>query len=150
MKHCSQQLRDPFLITAERSVDDYILASLVPRNAALTDILSNELWESEDETTPIGGTRHETHRETAQKAFAERLLMAIVGALFLVAPMWLMVLHNTMWTSLASTSVFVIVFGVLVAWHLEDKEKVLASTAAYAAVLVVFVGLNVESSSVKS
>lgn len=53
-----------------------------------------------------------------------------------------MVLHNTMWTGLISTSVFVVVFGVLVAWFLEDKEKVLASTAAYAAVLVVFVGLN--------
>jgi hypothetical protein len=43
---------------------------------------------------------------------------------------------------LISASAFVVVFGALVAWYLEDTEKVLASTAAYAAVLAVFVGFN--------
>ena len=145
MQHCSQKPRDPFLVTTERSIDDYVLRSLVPQNAALEDIWSTEAWEAEINTTPIGGTRHETHKETAKRAFAERLVMAVLGAILLVGPMWLMVLHNTMWTGLISTSAFVLVFGILAAWRLDDKEKVLASTAGYAAVLVVFVGLNVES-----
>lgn len=88
MKHCSQQPRDPFLITTERSIDDFVLDNMVPRNAALEDMLSTEPWESEALGTPIGGTRHETHKETAQRAFAERLAMATVGALLLVGPMW--------------------------------------------------------------
>ena len=87
MQHCSQKSRDPFLVTTERSVDDYVLQSLVPQNAALEDIWSTEAWEDEIHMTPIGGTRHETHKETAKRAFAERLVMAVLGAILLVGPM---------------------------------------------------------------
>ena len=140
--------RDPFLITTERWVDHYILDHFVQApHLASQDVFSSEEWEPESVSSPIGGTRHETNQATAQRAFLDRLGLAIVGALFLVGPMWLMVLHNTMWTSLVSTSVLVFVFGFLAAVYLADKEKVLASTAAYAAVLVVFVGLGVERES---
>ena len=146
MKQSSRQPRDPFLITAERYVDNYILSSLVQRpHVAAQDVISSEPWEPETASTPIGGTRHETNKETARRAFLERLAIAVVAGLFLVGPMWLMVLHNTMWTSLVATSVLVFVFGVMAAYRVEDTEKVLASTAAYAAVLVVFVGLSVDS-----
>jgi hypothetical protein len=46
-------------------------------------------------------------------------------------------------TGLISASVFVVVSKALVTRYLEDKEKGLASTAAYAAVLAVFAGLLV-------
>lgn len=140
--------RDPFLITTERCVDHYILQHLVREPHLVSqDVFSTEEWEPESVSTPIGGTRHETNQATAQRAFLDRLALAVVAALFLVGPMWLMVLHNTKWTNLVSTSVMVFVFGFLAAVYLEDKEKVLASTAAYAAVLVVFVGLAVERES---
>ena len=146
MKQSSRQSRDPFLITAERSVDNFILSSLVQRpHVAAQDVISSEPWEPEKASTPISGTRHETNKGTARMAFVERLAIAVVAGLFLVGPMWLMVLHNTMWTSLVTTSLLVFVFGFMAAYYVEDKEKVLASTAAYAAVLVVFVGLSAES-----
>jgi hypothetical protein len=53
-----------------------------------------------------------------------------------------MVMHKTHYTALASTTVFVSVFGLMMALVLDKLMDVLSSTAAYAAVLVVFVGLN--------
>jgi len=66
--------------------------------------------------------------------------------------MLLMVLHNTLLTTLIATSVSVIIFAFVVALissgligmkavDLGPKD-VLATTAAYAAVLVVFVGVK--------
>ena len=51
-----------------------------------------------------------------------------------------MVLHRSLATALFTTSVCVLAFGVLVARALEKRFDVLSATAAYAAVLVVFVG----------
>ena len=76
------------------------------------------------------------------KGFRQRLAMAAVGAAFLIAPMWLMVLHNTLYTALVSTTVFVMVFGLVMALRLDKLMDVMSATAAYAAVLVVFVGLT--------
>lgn len=66
----------------------------------------------------------------------------MVGGIFLIAPMWLMALHNTLYTSLIATTVCVALFGLLMASVLEKPTDVMSSTAAYAAVLVVFVGLT--------
>ena len=62
--------------------------------------------------------------------------------------MWLMVLwFNTLYTSLIATTLFVALFGLLMASVLEKPIDVMSSTAAYAAVLVVFVGLTTSKSS---
>lgn len=97
---------------------------------------------TEDGTTPVGGTRNENMKESEAENFRKRLAIAATGAFFLLAPMWLMVLHRTLYTALVSTTVFVILFGFIMAWYLEGEMDVMSSTAAYAAVLVVFVGLN--------
>ena len=89
---------------------------------------------------PIGGTRMESFESARFKRFVSRLGMAAVGGSFLVGPMWLMLLHNTRYTALISTSVCVFIFGIAMAWVLENSMNVLSVTAAYAAVLVVFVG----------
>jgi hypothetical protein len=68
--------------------------------------------------------------------------MAVLGGVFLLVPMWLMVLHRTRYTALVSTTVFVAFFGLVMVRFLEKEMEVLSVTAAYAAVLVVFVGLN--------
>lgn len=91
---------------------------------------------------PIGGTRMESFENARSKSFVRRLGMAAVGGGFLIGPMWLMVLHNTRYTALISTSVCVFFSGIIMALVLENLMNVLSVTAAYAAVLVVFVGTN--------
>lgn len=71
-----------------------------------------------------------------------RLISAVFGWSFLIGPMWIMVLHNTLYTGLTITTAFTAVFGLITVFHNQDEKDILASTAAYAAVLVVFVGLN--------
>ena len=92
--------------------------------------------------TQDGATRGELSREEKLKAFLERLAMAIFGGIFLVGPMWLMVLKSDRYTVLISTSVFVLGFAILMAVVLykDTMVTVMSATAAYAAVLVVFVG----------
>lgn len=78
--------------------------------------------------------------------FTELDLPATVGAALLLGPMWLMVLHNTLYTGLITTTVCVAVFGLVVASRLDKPMDVFSATAAYAAVFVVFMGLTTESS----
>jgi hypothetical protein len=76
------------------------------------------------------------------KGFLSRLKMAAFGGIALVAPMLIMTLHPTRLTELLTTSVFVLVVGAILAWYMKDADNkdILGATAAYAAVLVVFVG----------
>jgi len=78
----------------------------------------------------------------ALKAFLSRLIMAVFGAFTLLAPMLIMTLHPTKLTVLLTTTLFVLVVAGILAAVMktaEDKD-IIAATAAYAAVLVVFVG----------
>jgi hypothetical protein len=99
-----------------------------------------EPWEEKGE--PIGGTRQERTRKQKTEAFIKRLALSLAGVFFLIGPMWLMVLHNTKYTALVSTTVFVVTWGIGAALTLSDPISVLSTTAGYAAVLVVFVGTN--------
>jgi len=149
MNNCSQRPADPFLVTGERTIDDYVLCSIM-RETITSEFNTKKFEQStfigplegEEDKTPIGGLRHETNRESKLRDLRIRLGLAAVGAAFLVGPMWLMVLHRTLYTALVSTTVFVVLFGVIMAVSLEKGIDVLSSTAAYSAVLVVFVGLN--------
>lgn len=68
------------------------------------------------------------------------------GAALLLVPMWLMTLETTLYSSLTTTTMFVVVFGLVVVLRLEKPIDVLSATAACAAVLVGFVGLTDDSS----
>lgn len=59
-----------------------------------------------------------------------------------VAPMLIMSLHRTLLTTLLTTSVSVLVVSVVMALTMVSAEPkdILTATAAYAAILVVFVG----------
>ncbi|KAF2235907.1 hypothetical protein EV356DRAFT_89409 [Viridothelium virens] len=76
--------------------------------------------------------------------FALRLLVATLGGLSLVVPMLVMSIHPSQTKSLVTTSAFVIFFGIGMATFVPQAEykDLLGSTAAYAAVLVVFVGVG--------
>jgi ABC-type multidrug transport system fused ATPase/permease subunit len=75
--------------------------------------------------------------------FASRLAFGLFGGFALIVPMLIMDLHPTKLTSLLTTSVFVVALAITLAvtttWEPKD---IIASTAAYAAVLVVFVGVS--------
>lgn len=153
MTKCSQGLRDPFLVTGEYTVDNYVFRRLASEK---DDLLSGDFnmapsihpWEDSKESSPICGTRNENEQNAKLKSFEMRLLIATLGGMFLIGPMWLMVLVKSwQYTALVSTTAFVAVFGFIMACFLTDYKDVLASTAAYAAVLVVFVGTNSTPSS---
>ncbi|KAK1831551.1 hypothetical protein QBC39DRAFT_89498 [Podospora conica] len=151
MTSCSTRPADPFVVSAERLTDDEVLqrASFVhhafdaPADyAALDPVSTLYKWESARE--PIGGTRSATHWHGWYTGFLQRLWFGLVGGVFLLAPMWIMVLHRTRDTCLATTTAFVVAFAGVLAWRMEKPADVLAATLAYAAVLVVFVGLAVD------
>lgn len=57
--------------------------------------------------------------------------------------MLIMAIHPSQLKTLVTASVAVVLFSLVVAWQSSAKmETLLATTAAYAAVLVVFVGTN--------
>lgn len=149
MVTCSQKPDDPFLVTGERLVDDYMLTQVLEQ-------FKDQLQTKEPISVPapwdeksrsVGGTRNENVAKAWAKGFHSRIAMAALGGFLLVGPMWLMVLHHTLYTCLVTTTVFVAVFGLLMARWLDKPMDVMSATAAYAAVLVVFVGLGTDDSS---
>jgi VIT1/CCC1 family predicted Fe2+/Mn2+ transporter len=81
-------------------------------------------------------------RKERLKPLYSRLVMAFLGGFALIIPMLIMTLHHTCLTALLTTSLCVIVVAVFLAVYLEnaDPKDVMGVVAAYAAVLVVFVG----------
>jgi hypothetical protein len=83
----------------------------------------------------------------------ERFLMntrfALFGGLTLIIPMLIMTLHQTLLTTLLTTALFVFAIAALLARYMDSAEPkdIVGATAAYAAVLVVFVGTGGGSSS---
>ena len=79
-----------------------------------------------------------------KKAFTERIIMAMFGGLALIGPMLIMVLHPSRNTSVITVSIATFLFAFVLAVFAKDSagKDVLAATAAYAAVLVVFVGTS--------
>jgi hypothetical protein len=162
MIKCSSAQRDWFLISGECMVDAYVMYHVGDQPGPDRDEggQSNNsdqnkakngknkrgtipvLGPWEEEKTPIGGTRNENVKKSWILGFRQRIVMAALGGVLLIAPMWLMVLHNTLYTALVSTTVLVFVFGPMVSALVERLMDVLSGTAAYAAVLVVFVGLR--------
>ncbi|KAH8786454.1 hypothetical protein F5882DRAFT_439140 [Hyaloscypha sp. PMI_1271] len=76
--------------------------------------------------------------------FLQRLETSLLGGFAVVVPMLIMTLHPTLLTALLTTSLFVFAVAILIAVTMKTAEPkdVLGATAAYAAVLVVFVGTS--------
>jgi len=74
-------------------------------------------------------------------AMTSRFKMAIFGALALLAPMLIMTLSPTKLTALITTTAFVMVVAVILSVTMTTAENkdILGATAAYAAVLIIFV-----------
>ncbi|KAH9234659.1 hypothetical protein K456DRAFT_1724221 [Colletotrichum gloeosporioides 23] len=135
----SKSTRDPFLVTGEYRADNYILKCYIDREIAkrITSYADSlKLWDGHDKpNSPISVAR-------LKDGFLKLFMAAAAGGAFLIGPMWLMVLDGGLYTSLITTSAFVTVFGLWMAYLLPKMDEVLGSTAAYAAVLIVFVGTS--------
>ncbi|CZR57810.1 uncharacterized protein PAC_07699 [Phialocephala subalpina] len=86
--------------------------------------------------------------ERARKqAFTQRLFMGVFGGIALIGPVLIMRLHASENTSLITVSVATILFAIALAFGASDStgKDVLAATAAYTAVLVVFIGSSSSS-----
>ncbi|KAM7190492.1 hypothetical protein V8F33_009475 [Rhypophila sp. PSN 637] len=75
--------------------------------------------------------------------FLGRLRVAVLTGLSLIVPMLFMKLYNNLIAQLVTASTAVLIFGAISA-YLEEMQKkdVVAGTAAYAALLVVFIGTS--------
>lgn len=85
-------------------------------------------------------TRTSTIRKEMIEQYTRNVGMDMTGGAFLIGPMLVMVLHPGLTTSLITTSVCVFAFDLVMAVSLTAPFDVLSATAAYAAVLVVFIG----------
>lgn len=137
--------RDPFLITGERVIDRQILVKAM---GGMT--LDNNPFDENPRPVPVRWEHARmssvsTRRDNRHRKFFVRVSVAAVGAAFLIGPMWLLIKVFDTMVALWSTTVFVGVFGLMMACVLQDNIAVLSATAAYAAVLVVFVALVAET-----
>jgi len=160
----TQKPLDAFVISAERALDRDLLFLGMDRahksrrdicppsttsNAALSlpsSITDTGPWErpsrSDLGVAPTGGTRGANVKSLTNQAFWGRLSAALVAAAFLVGPMWLLVLRREeIYVHLGATTGFVFAFGFALAFFVEKMDQVFAGTLAYAAVLMVFVGV---------
>ena len=101
-----------------------------------------DLYETELKKATTSGLLKKSKAKAA-KALTARIIMAVGGGLALIAPMLIMTLHPTKLTRLLTSSCFIIVVAVALAAFMDTAEPkdIIASTAAYAAVLVIFVGV---------
>lgn len=145
-KHSGKR-NDPFIASSERLHDHYILEREMTRQGKIPDdfealkataILTGP-WEKGNRAgaQPIYATR----AETMKRGLFSRLAGALVGGAFLIGPMWLLALERDLYFQLGFTTGFVSAFGLLMAWYLNTLESVFAASIAYAAVLMVFIGV---------
>lgn len=81
-------------------------------------------------------------------ALVGRVLAALLGGLALIVPMLIMSLNPSTTKSLVTASVFVVVAAITMALASSGSWRdVVGFTAAYAAVLVVFVGTSIPTRS---
>lgn len=135
--------KNPFVLTSEKTYD----ALLLSKNNL---ILPSPNPEEYSLPSPIDLSNPELpgapwDYESSTKAARRRFMAAISGGMALIAPMLIMVLvHATpVATKLLTVSFFTVAFAVVLAMGSERNPlEITTATAAYAAILVVFVGTN--------
>lgn len=147
MQQCSATYandeHDPFLMSSSRTIDRMIMeaASLIPAHV----LPQGDLPPPSDANAPrlpFTG-RHSANEKAKDKRRLLRLAMAIVGGLFLIAPMLIMVFVRSRAASVSTTCGAIVLASLALAFLTDlGPNEVLATCAAYAAVLVVFVGTS--------
>jgi hypothetical protein len=147
---------DYFIVSSERhhdrlvirdAMEDYRLGKQKLYDKRKDNAQFSGPWEYPDNNSyakPIGGTRRENLKSLSRHAFSWKLSAAFVGAGFLIGPMWLLALKQQLCFQLKATTGFVLRFGLVMAFFVDKIDQVFADTLAYAAVLMVFVGLSLQ------
>jgi Family of unknown function (DUF6594) len=87
--------------------------------------------------------RVEKQRTLRRADFPKRFVVCIGGGIALIVPMLIMVLDSSLTKSLVTVCVATVLLAVLIAWNSNgEPHELLGATAAYAAVLVIFVGFH--------
>ncbi|KAI1874792.1 uncharacterized protein JN550_002221 [Neoarthrinium moseri] len=119
-------------------------AKIDPLRQALMRVLPAQLTYSSHEKRERKKEYAEGRTPKEVSGFVDRLVrfsIALTGGALLVAPMIIMTLNQSQEKSLVTASAFVVLFAFLVSMVFRGSNiETLASTATYAAVLVVFVG----------
>ena len=149
MQQCSTRgyHNDPFLMLSSRQIERNIMtkAGLLPSHQLPAGPLPMAL----DALHPhlFHMARSAANRIEDRQQTKLRLGMASAGGLALIVPMIIMVLVPGKTVALVTTCVFILAFVLLIVGATKlGPHEVLAVTAAYAAVLVVFVGASVTPS----
>jgi len=114
-------------------------------NKQIQRILGHVMGDNYDGYLNFRELNKEVREAKARKeAFSERLWMGVFGGVAVIAPMLLMSLHRDLSTSLITSSVATMLFALVLALAAKSLkgQEILGATAAYAAVLVVFVGTS--------
>ncbi|KAH8589755.1 hypothetical protein B0O99DRAFT_636160 [Bisporella sp. PMI_857] len=111
-------------------------------NAEKRQALEEENAKKQDAIDKENEAKEKKRKEQSLEARFRRFWMSGFAGIALVGPMLLMVLHRDQTTALATTSVAVVLFTIIIAIaaRTASPEVAVGAVAAYAAVLVVFVG----------
>lgn len=151
MKQCAARgyEEDPFLMKSSRALERSILETtkLIPNHV----LPAGPLPEAKDNDNPqlrdMG--RNEANQAAYEKKRLLRFGMAGLGGLLLLVPMLIMANVPGKAASLVTTCISLLVFSALVPLLTElGPHEILATSAAYAAVLVVFVGTSLSTQTV--
>ncbi|KAL5313045.1 hypothetical protein ACEPPN_019472 [Leptodophora sp. 'Broadleaf-Isolate-01'] len=121
----------------------------VQKKEGITPSRSTQLLETKLRKLGLRELDRKRRQDIAQKsALSSRLVMALFGGIALIAPMLVMVFHPSRSVSLITSSLATFLFAIILAFGARDStgKDVLAATAAYTAVLVVFVGTSMTTS----
>lgn len=139
--------KDPFLMKSSRALERGVFENLglIPDHV----LPQGELPPPEDQDQPLlfneSDGRYHANEQITKKQRLERFAMASFGGLLIIVPMLIMANVPGKVASLVTSCVAIIIFAGLITLGTKlGPHEVLASVAAYAAVLVVFVGLSLE------
>ncbi|XDG08021.1 hypothetical protein ABKA04_007636 [Annulohypoxylon sp. FPYF3050] len=156
MTNATQKRYDTFVASHERFLDaTHLRAAMVDANKNVDDFEAEDIkkalptgpWEEvegDQKPIPLGGTRNAGVQSLLRRALVTRVTLALLASAFLIGPMWLLALKRDLIFDLGTTTVAVTIFGLLLAFVLDKEDQVFAGTLAYAAVLMVFVGVIIQ------
>lgn len=139
MRATRENRKDPYIIDAKY---DLVKDIMDRHGVTLPNTSSGYYYGKLDEKIGVFDQRTRINKSRNTKAFVNRLILGMFGGVSLVGPMLLMVFHKDIVTATATTSACVFAFAAIIAFRTEASPEVIVGTvAAYAAVLVVFVGV---------
>ena len=100
-------------------------------------------WERDNTSKPASALIS-TRTKTWKRGYWTRIGAAIIGGAFLIAPMWILALQRHLYVHLGVATGCITAFGFAISLYLETVDGVFAATLAYAAVIMVFVGIVIE------